>query len=409
MQPGFPFDAVLFDLDGTLVATERFWPEAARAGALRAFAELGIERELPSNEEWMSMVGLSLEVGFEQVFGDLDPRARATLMRACLEEEQGALSAGRASMLPGVPQALEELRARGVRLGIASNCRRDYLTAMMEGVGLARWIEAARCLDSPGIASKAAMLADLLATFDTRSAVMVGDRLVDRDAAWANGLPHVHLSRGYARQGERVECEAAIEGFDQLVPRLARRGTWIEEVLEALDLPSVSCVVGVSGGLASGKTLFARDLARAVARLGRGAAVITLEDYQRPVGSRRSAREAWGAPSEGQALFDYDLERLERERLGPHRAGGQDAALFLEGPLLAHPRLAERLDRLVYLTVSEEVALRRIAGRDARQPRSELVAFLRAVDALHPPAERADLLLDGANPLGPLQAGGGGL
>ena len=44
MSLSIPYDAVLFDLDGTLVATDRFWPQAARAGALLAFEELGLER-----------------------------------------------------------------------------------------------------------------------------------------------------------------------------------------------------------------------------------------------------------------------------------------------------------------------------------------------------------------------------
>ena len=64
---GFPFDSIVFDLDGTLVATDRFWIPAARAGARRAFEELGLERELPSADQWMSMVGYPLEEGFRRV------------------------------------------------------------------------------------------------------------------------------------------------------------------------------------------------------------------------------------------------------------------------------------------------------------------------------------------------------
>ena len=37
------FRAALFDLDGTLIATDRFWIQAARVGARRAFQELGLE------------------------------------------------------------------------------------------------------------------------------------------------------------------------------------------------------------------------------------------------------------------------------------------------------------------------------------------------------------------------------
>lgn len=250
----FPFDAVLFDLDGTLVATDRFWPDAARAGARRAFDELGLDRDLPSQAEWMDLVGRPLEEGFDVLFADLEPSARAQVLARCVEAEHELLAEGRAGYLPGVVETLQELRAAGVRTGIASNCSAEYLVAMMDGLGLAEWIEEGRCLQSPGIVDKAAMIEDLLLTFDTRRAVFVGDRAGDRDAAWANGLPHVHLARGYAAVGEQVLAEAVIEGMDALLPRLRLRASWVA------DLARGGGVLGVTGGPAAGKTLLADEL-----------------------------------------------------------------------------------------------------------------------------------------------------
>ena len=250
----FPFDAVLFDLDGTLVATDRFWPDAARAGARKAFDELGLDRALPSQAEWMDLVGKPLEEGFDVLFADLDAEARGHVLARCVEAEHQLLAEGRAGYLPGVVEALRELRALGVRTGIASNCSRDYLAAMMDGLGLAEWIEEGRCLDSAGITDKASMIEDLLLTFGTRRAAFVGDRAGDRDAAWANGVPHVHLARGYAAVGERVDAEAVIEGMDALLPRLRARTTWVAGLAEG------GGVVGVTGGPAAGKTLLAEEL-----------------------------------------------------------------------------------------------------------------------------------------------------
>lgn len=259
MPHPFPFDAVLFDLDGTLVATDRFWPDAARAGAIRAFSELGISRALPSQAEWMDLVGKPLEEGFDLLFADLDPEARSLVLSRCVEVEHAMLAEGRAGYLPGVMATLGALREEGVRTGIASNCSQDYLTAMMDGLGLARWIEEGRCLDSRGISDKADMIEDLLLTFGTRRAVFVGDRRGDRDAAWANGLPHVHLARGYAAVGEEVEAEGLIEGMDALLPRLGRRSTWVQELVAAHAPPGGGCL-GLTGGPGSGKTLLAEEL-----------------------------------------------------------------------------------------------------------------------------------------------------
>ena len=221
------------------------------------------------------MVGLPLEEGFAEVFADLGAEERAVLMRHCVEEEEAALRSGRAATLPGVTDTLEQLAQAGVPMGIASNCGQSYLDAMVSGLGLDRWIPQARCLDSHGIADKADMIEDLLTTFGTRSAVMVGDRQGDRDAAWSNGLPHVHLERGYGGV-EVFACEAVLEGMDQLLPRLASRTRWIRRALAQLELEGSQARrrgtrIGIAGPIAAGKSLFARDLARALTGLGHDA------------------------------------------------------------------------------------------------------------------------------------------
>ena len=109
------FDAVLFDLDGTLVATDRFWVQAARTGARRAFEELGLDVRLPSAEEWMSLVGLKLEDGFRALFPDLEQDARRAVWEACTEEEERLLQAGGAVLMPGAGAALAALAEAGVR------------------------------------------------------------------------------------------------------------------------------------------------------------------------------------------------------------------------------------------------------------------------------------------------------
>lgn len=408
-----PFDAVLFDLDGTLVATERFWPDAARVGARRAFAELGLERELPTTAEWMGLVGMGLGEGFEALFPDLAPEQRERVAARCVEAEAELLRDGRAALLPGVEETLAELARQGVRTGIASNCHQSYLDSMMHRLGLARWIDEGRCLETPGIADKAAMVEDLLITFGTRRAVMVGDRLSDRDAGWANGLPHVHLARGYAASGEAVAAEAVLDGMDALVPRLRRRDAWIEGVLEALELPRSGAVaIGVTGGPAAGKGLFAEDLA---ACAGGGAAVVSLGLF---------ARAGEGTPiAEDPFAGRYELELLAGAVLAPHARGEAlaidapggpvrvpaGALLVLEGPFLLHPVLRSRLARVVHLAVEDDVAERRVAGRDGRlgghaplaRLHRELLPLQRAFEELYPPAEGADLVLDAGNALGP--------
>jgi len=86
-----------------------------------------------------------------------------------------------------------------------------------------------------------------------------------------------------------------------------------------------------------------------------------------------------------------------------------DAVIVLQGPFLLHPRLAEVLDRVVYLEVSDNQALRRVAGRDAAQNgpesllrvRRHMLPIQRAFDELVDPREHAHLCVDAENALGP--------
>ncbi|NOT29640.1 MAG: HAD family hydrolase, partial [Planctomycetes bacterium] len=263
------FDAVLFDLDGTLVATDRFWIESAERGTRRALRELGITRALPTPQQWLSLVGLPLEVGFRALFPELREDDRQAVLRACVEEEEAMLRQGVVLAMPGAREVVERLHARGFALGIASNCQQSYLDHMLDALELHGLVRAAYCRESPDITSKGDMVARLLADFETRSAVMVGDRASDRDAAWENGIPHVHCAFGFAQGDEAVEAEGRIDSMSELEPLLDRRGRWIEQALErvgAFERPGLR--LGVTGGPASGKTLFARDAARLLAARG---------------------------------------------------------------------------------------------------------------------------------------------
>lgn len=402
MATPFPFDAVIFDLDGTLVATDRFWIRAARAGAKKAFAELGLTRELPLAGEWMSMVGYPLAQGFENVFPDLTAEQRVSVMAACVEEEDRALKAGGAALLPDALDVIERLVKAGVRIGIASNCGQYYLDSMLDSFSLREWVEAPRCLDSPGIGNKADMIADILERFDTRSAVMVGDRASDRDAAWANGLPHVHLTSGFA--SEEVRSEGTIDGLAELLPLLEGRREWLRECRRSLGENARS--IGVTGGPCSGKSLFARDLARLASE---ATSVVELDWFKRAPVANSEADEV-----SARVAQLYDLDRLEAELFEPLARGEEvrlkrgvgesfvtiapGAAWILEGPFLLHPRIASRLDRVVALEVPVEVALRRCSGRDSRdfgpaplmELRSERLPLQKAFEGRFSAKDRAD-------------------
>jgi len=409
------FDAVVFDLDGTLIATDRFWIESAERGARRAFRELGLGRSMPTPQEWMSLVGLPLEVGFRSLFPELPEAQRSAVMRACVEEEEALLGREGVPVMPEARAVVRNLCELGLAVGIASNCEQSYLDRMLTALELRDLVRGSYCRESPGITSKADMVAQLLRDFGTRSAVMVGDRASDRDAAWQNGIPHVHCAFGFAQGDEVVEAEGRIASLSELLPFLGRRAAWITRALERVGAFERSAMrIGITGGPAAGKTLFARDAGRLLAARGRQVAVVSLAEF---------------APAAGQSATDaleaaVDLERLGSELLRPHEAGrevrlavpdllGQErvpagAVLVLEGAYLLGAKLRTGLDRLIHLDVPEAVSWRRVRGREVQPVSSDSAAptlegtweLQHALEQRFPPRVAADFVLDGTNPLG---------
>lgn len=134
MRDGFPFDAVIFDMDGVIVDTELYyWRE------LRSFSEdlgLGV-----SAEELNDQVGESNQVFRCNLVRWLERGGYGSLFPEEAERVYDRWAAGRprdyASLLnPGVREALHGLSARGVRLALASSSPTDNIREVLLACGV---------------------------------------------------------------------------------------------------------------------------------------------------------------------------------------------------------------------------------------------------------------------------------
>lgn len=185
-----PFDLVIFDVDGTLHDTFRWWGPVLRRG-LAAFAERhAIEIPMPDDDAAATVVGLA----DAQVWGAFLPdavSARWEEFRELVVPMELVEVAARDHLFDGVRPLLEALRAAGVRTALASNCRQRYLDGVADGQGLRSLTDWQFCLDSEGGIDKAGMLRAAMRAAGSERAVLVGDREPDRDAARKVGLPFV--------------------------------------------------------------------------------------------------------------------------------------------------------------------------------------------------------------------------
>ena len=181
----------MFDVDGTLHDTFRWWAPVIRSGLARFASMHRLDVTMPTDTEAEAVVGMR-DAGVWGPFLPEPHRHRWQELRAVvLPMEVETVSSGVDYLFPGVRALLQHLRRIGVKVALASNCRRTYMGAMQHGQGLAALSDWQFCLDSPGVQTKTDMLREAQKAAGARRVVMVGDREPDLEAARALEWPFV--------------------------------------------------------------------------------------------------------------------------------------------------------------------------------------------------------------------------
>jgi pyrophosphatase PpaX len=132
------FRAVLFDLDGTLIDSVPL----IVASMQHAFA--GRERA-PTVKEWVALIGTPLEAMIRRWGED---EADVALLRERYKEHQWAHHDSMVRAFPGVPEVLDALSARGVRMAVVTSKLEPSARRSLEFLGLSRHFQAVVGLES---------------------------------------------------------------------------------------------------------------------------------------------------------------------------------------------------------------------------------------------------------------------
>ena len=222
LDAGLP-EAVLFDLDGTLIDSV---PDIAAATnellALHDLAALGVD-------EVRAMIGHDVSTLVRRAFAARSTPLEGAALEARVAEMMpiyGRHLVNLTVVLPGASECLETLAGEGVRLAVVSNKPMPFTRAICDHYGFSRHVAAVQGAE-PHIRQKPApdmLLAALDAMGAARGrAVMVGDGAADVAAARAAGLPVVIVRGGYgAEPAEDFKPDLVIDGLADLTGALRR-------------------------------------------------------------------------------------------------------------------------------------------------------------------------------------------
>ncbi len=219
----FPGDAVLFDLDGTLVDTAE-----DLCGALnRALKSVG--RPPVTVQQVRGMIGGGLPnlvmKGLEATGGRIQGARFDELVKNARADYEEHV-ADKSKPYPGVLEALRGLAQRGCKMGVCTNKPTAASKKLLAALGLSKYLTVVVGGDSLPVKKPhpqmARELLKILGDIEPEAAVLVGDSETDVKLARAAGLPVILVEGGYSEIAAKdLGADLVICGFPQLNDKLA--------------------------------------------------------------------------------------------------------------------------------------------------------------------------------------------
>lgn len=202
---------LIFDWDGTLCdSISRIVESMTAAAKLTGLA-------VPGEQAVRDIIGLGLPEAIATLFPDLDEPWLAEKLRQAYSEQYVALEQQPASLFPGVMDALEDFRAVGFKMAVATGKSRRGLDRVLAAHGLTGFFDMTRCSDETLSKPHPRMLEEILNRLETPAscALMLGDSEFDIRMARSARVRAVAASYGAQSREHLLQCgpEHCIDSF----------------------------------------------------------------------------------------------------------------------------------------------------------------------------------------------------
>lgn len=207
-----PYDAILFDLDGTLTESEPGITKSVQY-SLDALGIAGYDQD-----KLRSFIGPPLFESYVGVMGMTDELANAGVR--LYRERFSEIGWKENAVYKGIPLLLRSLKARGAYIAIASAKPEPFVKKILAHFGLIRFFDRIVAATMDDTHNEKPSLVKRALPESYRRACMVGDREFDIEGGLANGIDAIGALYGYG--GEEELTRAGATRLVQDVPALSR-------------------------------------------------------------------------------------------------------------------------------------------------------------------------------------------
>lgn len=184
------FDAIIFDLDGTL------WDSSETVAACwrEVMSRHGELPVVPDGSLIRSLMGMTSQQICDRVFAAYGEKGEE-ICKLCLDEEPVYITEHGARLFEGLEQVLDTLAQR-LPLFIVSNCQKNYIESFLNCSGMGRYFKGHTCEGDTGL-GKADNISLIMKQYGITKAIYVGDTASDEKSALAAGCEFVHAAYGF--------------------------------------------------------------------------------------------------------------------------------------------------------------------------------------------------------------------
>ena len=217
-MPEYPYSAVLFDLDGTIVDSA----PGITSSLAYTFEAMGLP--VPSPARLLEWVGPPIMDSFRDLAG-FDPLTSARAL-AIYREHYVMTGVFDADLYPGVPDVLRAISAAGIPLSLATSKPESTARLILEHYELVPLFDELTGASEDEVRStKADVVEEALRRLRMRGAdlsrpIMVGDRHHDVVGAAAHDVPTIYVTWGYGAPDETAGTVAVVDTAAELLAEL---------------------------------------------------------------------------------------------------------------------------------------------------------------------------------------------